>query len=63
MSTNNKSNSKLITVSCPYCNEKQFSFSKNAINETESIEFSCPECGSIVRISKTHEENLFVQCL
>jgi len=62
MSTNNELNNELITVSCPYCNEKQFSFSKNAISKTESIVFSCPECSSTVSICRTHEGDIFVQC-
>ena len=63
MSTNIESNKELITVCCPYCNEKQFSFSENAIRKTQSIQFVCPECASRIDISKTHEGNLFVQCL
>ena len=63
MSTNIESNKELITVCCPYCNEKQFSFSENAISKTQSIQFVCPECVSRIDISKTHEGNLFVQCL
>ena len=35
-------NNELITVCCPYCNEKKITFSENALNK-ESIQFVCPE--------------------
>ena len=63
MNKNNEADKKLITVVCPYCNREQFSFSENAISQTQSIQFVCPECASMVDISKTYEGNLFVQCL
>ena len=57
------SEEKLITVTCPECGEKRFSFSANAISEKNGIQFVCTLCSSTVQISRTHEGDLFVQCL
>jgi len=59
----NQKKAELITVSCPECNKKRFSFSENAISEKRNIQFICPECSSNVQISLTHEGDIFVQCI
>lgn len=54
---------ELITVTCPECGVKRFSFSENAISVKNGIRFVCTECSSAVQISRTYEGDIFVQCL
>ena len=61
---------KLITVVCPSCGEKRFSFSPNAISGKQGIKFLCSECGATVEISRefnsesrNYDGDIFVQCL
>ncbi len=65
-----KNESELITVTCPECNKKKFSFSLNAIDgKSTGIHFDCTECGSAVRIwreyntdTKNFDGDIFVCC-
>ena len=50
-------------ATCPVCGKKRFAFSANAISEKNGIQFLCTHCSSNVQISRTHEGDLFVQCL
>lgn len=56
-----KNTIELISVVCPNCGNKTFSFSENALSEKRDMIFVCSECASNVQISKTHEGNIFVQ--
>ena len=53
----------IITVSCPYCVEKRFSFSRNILEKEGGIQFVCSNCGSLVKVCYTDETEVFVQCL
>ena len=60
----------LITVVCPACGEKRFSFSQNAISGGQGIKFSCSECGATVEIgreynteTRNYDGDIYVQCL
>lgn len=55
---------QLMTVSCPECAEKLFSFSRNVLVIEGSIQFLCTNCGSVVKVCYTEPEHeVFVQCL
>lgn len=51
---------ELIKIACPYCCEKNFSFSRNAISEKNGISFVCPECEFASRILLTSEGDIYV---
>ena len=54
----------LITVSCPECGEKTFTFSKNILDEDDGIQFICPNACGIVKVCYTTlEHNILVQIL
>ncbi len=65
-----KNENELITVTCPECGKKRFSFSLNAIDgKNTGIRFDCTECGSTVRIcreyntdTKNFDGDIFVSC-
>ena len=54
---------ELMTVTCPECGKKNFSFSRNSINKKNGLQIVCPECASTVSIKLTYEGDIFVQCL
>ena len=45
----------LITVACPQCEERRFSFSRNAVEGGGVIRFKCGRCESFVEITCTRE--------
>ena len=54
----------LITVSCPECGEKKFTFSKNVLDTNGAIQFICPNaCGNVKVCYTTLEHDLLVQIL
>lgn len=56
--------SDLITVSCPECCKGLFTFSRNILENKGGIQFSCSNCGSLVKACYTEPEHeIFVQCL
>lgn len=56
-------NNELITVTCPECGKKYFSFSENAISENNGIQFVCTECSATVQITRAYDGDIFIQCL
>ena len=44
----------LITVVCPECGKRRFSFSSNAISGGHGIKFSCGECDATIEISREY---------
>lgn len=58
-----KNSATLLTVFCPSCGKKRFTFSKNCIEGNKSIVFACEECGTNVLISTAldNEDKIYVR--
>lgn len=54
---------ELITITCSECGKKSFSFSKNAINPKNGINFRCNQCGYTTFITLEKDGSIAVECV
>ena len=53
-------NEELFTVFCVHCNDQVFKFSKNLLDENETVRLICPKCNEETKITFKGTEGIII---
>jgi NAD-dependent SIR2 family protein deacetylase len=56
----NEQKDELFSVSCIYCNEQVFQFSKNMLETERKIVLECPKCGKLTKVYLDSESGVSI---
>jgi DNA-directed RNA polymerase subunit RPC12/RpoP len=56
-------NKDMITICCTNCGKRFFSFSKNALDVTNGIQFECPHCNATTFVKLNRDEEIEINCV